>query len=98
VRGPANRSGRTRRVPPRLQDGPRSGTRNARHGLRSALAGKPQLPQLNSIGFRNSPSGFLGAGMWEPKKADASRWNQTLANQNGTGSGVRLTASFLQQG
>jgi len=62
VRGPANRSGRTRRVPPRLQDGPRSGTRNARHGLRSALAGKPQLPQLNSIGFRNSPSGFL---WWE---------------------------------
>lgn len=74
MRGPANRSGRTRRVPPRLQDGPGSGTRNARHGLRSAVAGKPQLPQLNSIGFVTRQAASFGAGMWEPKKADASRW------------------------
>jgi hypothetical protein len=34
----------------------RKGPRNACHGLRSALAGKPQLPQLNSIGLaRTSP-------------------------------------------
>jgi hypothetical protein len=49
------------------------------------------------LGFVTRQTASFGAGMWEPKKGRCQSLNQTLANQNGTGSGVRLMVSFSQQ-